>query len=102
MIEIVDSKGNVVSISHNLRGLRRIIGKHLVKHVYVTRFQDGSLEGSALLTVVFVNGNKCQSCWASYTVLKQSLRNWRNLYGVPLTIDFTVETVVYRWTPELQ
>lgn len=64
----------------NLAPLRRLIGKRVVELVSVGTYPDGS----ARMDTFFSNGDQASNKWADKTVLANSLRNWRGLYGVPL------------------
>ena len=67
----------------NLATLRKKVGKQLVQQVSIARTGNG--EG--LMSVFFTNGDQTGNRWASFEVLKNSLRNWRNLYGAPLEVE---------------
>ncbi len=85
--------GNPVSTSRNLRGIRAYVGKHSIKVLAIDTIADG--EGQ--LSILFENGNSFATNFASFTVLKEWVRNWRNVYGAPLLVN-TVDcgTVSYR------
>jgi hypothetical protein len=83
-IIIRDKEGDPVYSSRNLRGLRDFIGKgNLIKVVAIDLLEHQ--EG--LLSVLFENGYSCQVNFASFFVLKNTVRNWRNMYGAPLVVN---------------
>jgi len=82
-VVIYGAGGHVVRRSRNLAGLREHCGKYVAQEVAVTKHADGT----ALLFVLFANGDWCETTFASYSVLKYVLRKWRNLYGTPLRIN---------------
>lgn len=92
MVEIKDSDGKVVRRSANLRGLRAHIGQNWVKLVSIKPIgtpRDGArpyVGCDGELTVQFGNGDTCTCDWASFTILCESLINWRNLYGAKLEV----------------
>lgn len=73
----------MVSSSRNLRGLRAYCGDVPATKVGICKWN--LTEGS--LAVTFTDGAVCVCEWASYEVLRQSLRTWRTLQGAPLEID---------------
>jgi hypothetical protein len=74
--------GEVIQSSRNLAGIRRYVGKHIIKQLDI--FPLGSGEGQ--LSILFESGNSFQTNFVSYTVLKEFVRNWRNCYGCPFSI----------------
>lgn len=82
MLYILDEHGNIVSQSRNLRGIREAVGKRPVTAVHIM----SGKHGRGILRIDF-NGHWHMSEWASYEVLRDSLRRWRNLYGAPLWVD---------------
>ncbi len=80
MIKILDQHNNVVSQSANLRGLRRATGTYSVHSVHLN-------EEPTTIKVIFKNGFHCTTNFASFTVLKDTVKNWRNLYGSNLVIN---------------
>lgn len=82
-IYIRNSEGAIVSKSRNLRGIREYVGRNLVKTVDAT---EVGARGEGQLSILFDNGDSFQTNFASFTVLLESLKTWRNLYGAPLTI----------------
>lgn len=74
----------------NLRTIREYIGKHVPGEVSIWENRDGS----GLLAIYFykLDSDKelaalYEGTFASFTVLCQTLRQWRNLSGTPLEID---------------
>ncbi len=80
---IRDKDGNAVQRSKNLRGIRAYVGKHIVKTLDVS--EVGSGEGK--LSILFDNGCSFETTFASLTVLRLFVSQWRNAYGAPLTLD---------------
>lgn len=80
---IRNKNGEIVNSSRNMRGIRRVVGKQLVKSVAIDHLPAD--EGK--LCILFDNGDSYETNFASFEVLKHCLRNWRNLYGALLTID---------------
>lgn len=97
MISIFDRHGDLVSTSRNLRGIRQAVGKNRVDYVLLKKRPNH--EGS--LYIAFLNGNRCLIGFASYDVLKQTIRNWRNLYGVDLYADREYQGKVEYGNPAL-
>jgi hypothetical protein len=98
MLSIWDRHGNIVSQSRNLRGIRQAVGKDRVKFVAIERRPHH--EGD--LYIEFENGNRFRTDFASFEVLKDTLRNWRNLHGARLYVDGREVGHVYYRTPALQ
>lgn len=98
MIEIRNSKGDVISYSRNYRGLRVCVGRDLVKTVAI----DEIGKGEGKLMILFDNGNSCEDNWGCYQHLKHVLGRWRNLRGVPLIVNGVSSGTVSPDNPELQ
>jgi hypothetical protein len=79
---ILDKDGKTIRTSRNLRGIRRHVSENWVKAVHIT--QTGY---AGALTVAFGNGDDYTTKFASFDVLKNSIRNWRNLYGARLVVN---------------
>ena len=79
---IRDKKGNVIQRSRNLAGIRRYVGKNIVKTLAVDRSN-----GAGLLTIEFENGARFDATFASYTVLVEFVRRWRNVHGAPFVLN---------------
>jgi hypothetical protein len=77
--------GHAIQRSSNLRGIRQYVGQNLVDHVEIKQ-RDTHL---GMLYIVFDNGATFETLFASFTVLKTTVANWRNLYGAPLKINGT-------------
>ena len=80
---ILNKHGYIVSSSRNLRGIRRAVGKQLVRAVDVSITE----KGIGKLTIWFENENFFSAAFSSYSVLLRTVRNWRNLYGVNLMVQ---------------
>lgn len=81
-VEIRNRDGEVINKSRNLRGLRQHCGKKLIKIVSIDPIRNG--EGK--LCILFENGDSCETVFPIYATLRQTVRNWRNLYGAKLII----------------
>jgi hypothetical protein len=98
-------------VDHSHGTMRRKAGKHIVDRVEIWnekapedyRWKDVG----GIRIVYWQSGQSGQpkkvwsSQWASYWVLKNALRNWRNLYGVPLFVDGVESGVVGYRNPAL-
>lgn len=80
---IRDTKGDVISRSHNERGIRRKCAKERAKVVAV----DVIAGGEGKLMILFANGDSYENNWADFEVLRNAMRNWRSLYGAPLLMN---------------
>jgi hypothetical protein len=83
MMIIRDTNGNPIQSSRNLRGIRRYVSNHLVKVLSI----DPIANSFGKLCILFEDGASFETNFASYEVLKNFVRNWRNVYGAPLVID---------------
>jgi len=82
-MEIIRNKnGDIINRSKNMRGIRYAVGKQRVKKVSIDRMVSG-----AKLCILFWNGDNYETHFADFDVLLSSVRNWRNLYGVLLTVN---------------
>jgi hypothetical protein len=83
MIQVIrDCDGNVIQSSPTLMGIRGYVGKHLIKMLDISPVGDG--EGQ--LSILFDDRSSFQTHFADFGVLKSFVRNWRNVYGAPLSI----------------
>lgn len=84
---IHNSNGDIIQRSKNLAGIRRYASNHVVSKAILTGFADGT----GMLTVQFdgVHGSLAQSTvhFASFEVLQQFVRNWRNAHGAQLEVN---------------
>lgn len=97
MLVIRDRYGNFVSESRNLRGIRQAVGREAVSLVAIESRSTG--EGD--LHIGFQNGNRFRTDFASFDVLKDAVRRWRNLYGASLVVDGKREGKVGYGNPAL-
>lgn len=97
METIYNKDGKAIKNSRNLRGIREHINKNIVTVVEIS-YIDG---GSGKLKVLFDNGDNYETIWASFDVLRWSLRTWRGLYGAPLAINDNKSGVVAYNNPAL-
>lgn len=82
--------GEPIQRSQNLRGIRRYVGQHAVTFVELKRINEDTPRISSalgMLYIVFDNGATFETPFASFKVLKNVVRQWRNLYGVVLKIE---------------
>lgn len=96
---IRDCEGNVISQSKNLAGIRRYVGKHTIKWLAIDTIGKNGLEGK--LMILFGDGSSFETNFASYTVLKIWIRNWRNVYGAPLLVNGRPKGIVEYYNPSL-
>jgi hypothetical protein len=96
--EILSKEGVVVQRSRNLRGIREYVSKHSVKFIGLHRKPDGG----GTLYVMFDNQERFKTDFASYEVLKNFVRNWRNVYGVLLMVEGRPSGTVYYDQPLLK
>lgn len=80
---VYNAMGEPIRKSRNLRGIRQHISRNLVRQVNIYPLPDGD----GVLDIRFNNGDWFRGHWADFGVLKNALRNWRNLYGAPLLIN---------------
>lgn len=80
---IRDRDGNIIQRSRNLRGIREYISHNLIKKLNIC--EVGSYEGQ--LSILFDNGASYETNFASFAVLKDCVRRWRNVYGAPLLVN---------------
>lgn len=80
---IRDRDGNVIQRSRNLAGIRRYVGKHIIKTLDVSTV--GYDEGK--LSILFDDGASFEANFASYDVLTDFVRRWRNVRGATLTVN---------------
>jgi len=97
MLVIRKPDGTILSQSANLRGIRREVGRNIVKVVAIDKIGAG--EGK--LAILFDNGNSFETNFASYGMLCWSVRLWRNLYGAPLIVCGTPSGLVSSRNPTL-
>lgn len=84
--KIRDKDGNVIRQSRNLAGIRRYVGGYtapLIETMDVSRLADDG----GKLCMLFSNGASYETNFASFVVLCLMVRNWRNVYGAPLSIN---------------
>ncbi len=81
MENILNRKGEVISRSRNLAGIRRYVGNHIIKVLSVSRIGNGD-EGK--LCILFEDGSSFETNFADFGVLCGFVRRWRNVRGAPL------------------
>jgi len=83
METIRDATGSVIQRSRNLRGIRSYVGANIIKVLAIEPIAHG--EGK--LMILFDNGANYETNFACYSVLRQFVRQWRNVYGAPLLVN---------------
>jgi len=84
--QILDRDGRVIAQSRNLAGIRRYVGGHnapVIKVLDITELAGGG----GKLCILFENGASYETSFASFGVLREFVRRWRNVWGAPLTIN---------------
>jgi hypothetical protein len=92
---IIGPAGDVVGTSRNLAGIRRLVSKKLIKELEIGRKEVMLGEGTpksevvsdGILRILFTDGTRYATDFASYSVLKNFVRQWRNVYGAPLIVE---------------
>ena len=81
---VLTPAGKPVFTSRNLAGIQRAISKDAVKSVQIDHIAGKFPHGEGRLRVLFENGNRYETDFASYEVLKGwiSGRTW--LHGIPI------------------
>lgn len=82
-LEIKNSAGEVIQRSKNLRGIRRKVGRDAVRHIGIRQCECNC----GYLYILFHNGDNFSTNFASFEVLKTSIRNWRNLQGCLISVN---------------
>lgn len=67
--------------------LRRLLGRYWAKNVYVWKQPGRFPRGEGILQIDLNNWGLIRDEWASYDLLLDRLKTWRNLQGVPLWIN---------------
>jgi hypothetical protein len=84
---IRDRDGNVIRKSRNLRGIRRYVaefGAPAIKTLAIDPTGEKGLDGK--LSILFADGSSYETNFASYSVLCEWVRRWRNVHGAPLLV----------------
>lgn len=85
MFVIRNKDGEVIQRSQNLSGVRAYSGKNSAKTVSIDKI--GLLGKEGKLCILFWNGSSFECNLASYNLLKETVRCWRNLKGATLIVD---------------
>lgn len=80
---VTDRNGKIVNQSRNLRGIRQYVGKNLIKDVKIKEIE----QGRGYIEIYFDDGAYFQTVFASFNVLKDCVRRWRNVYGSKLWVN---------------
>lgn len=80
---IYDEFGNPIKRSKNLRGIREYVSKNSLFVISIDHLKSG--EGN--LWILFDDGSFYQTKFADFSVLKNFVRRWKNVYGTPLLIN---------------
>lgn len=83
-MEVIQKDGKVIQQSRNLRGIRRYVGSHIIKELQIASQINGS---TGWLYIIFEDGSTFQTDFASFSVLQNFVRSWRNTYGAPLWMN---------------
>jgi hypothetical protein len=98
MLHIRDRRGNIISSSRNLRGIREAVSHRSVVDVSIQRLLGGRGE----LVIVFRNEDFFETKFEDFEVLKDAIKRWRNLYGAPLNVQGRPKGEVEFHNPALQ
>jgi hypothetical protein len=80
---IRNENGAVIGKSKNLAGIRRYVSRNLIKCLAI----DSIGNGNGKLCILFDNGSSFECNFTSFEVLKNFVRNWRNVYGAKLVVN---------------
>ena len=80
------SDGKVVSKSRNLAGIRKYVGGHTPPLIKVLDVSEIGV-GEGKLCILFENGCSFETNFATYSVLKGFVREWRNVDRAPVTVN---------------
>lgn len=100
MLEIRDANGKVIQRSRNLRGIREYVGKTSSPISCIEINRIGEHEGK--LSILFCDGVSFETNFASFNILKDFVRRWRNTYGAPLRVNGYASASVNFNNPRLQ
>jgi hypothetical protein len=110
MTIIRDKHGSTIRTSRNLRGLLRHNTAMLSSPIKLVTIDpinpanpadSSNYSSEGKLCVLWENGDSCETNFASFTVLKQWLRNRRNWYGAPLRVSGQPADVISYHNPAL-
>jgi hypothetical protein len=95
---IRDRDGSIIGRSRNLAGIRKYVGG---RSAPIIKILDVSHVGQwdGMLSIMFEDGTSFQTEFASYSVMVDFVRRWRNVHGAPLTIDGASAGVVSKTNP---
>jgi hypothetical protein len=94
---IRNADGAIIQRSSNLAGIRRYSGRHLIKTLAIDR--DGEWGGK--LSILFDDKSSFETQFASFDVLREFVRRWRNVHGAPLVVNGEACEVVSYDHPQL-
>ncbi len=80
---IRDQNGNKISESKNLAGIRRYVATNTIKILAI----DSIDSCAGKLVILFDNKASFECNFASFNVLRNFVRNWRNVYDSPLLVQ---------------
>lgn len=83
METIYDRHGEPLHTSKNLAGIRRYVSNNIVSVIELIPLG----KSGALLSMHFDDGAFYTTQFASYSVLLDFVRKWRNVYGAALIVD---------------
>lgn len=90
MLQIKNAQCETVRRSKSLAGLRRHASQNPIRTVAISTLEGGR----GLLTVLFHNGDTCQTDFNSWVVLCGFVLRWRSAYYAPLIADNTDRGVI--------
>jgi hypothetical protein len=82
---IRDTDGKIIQKSRNLAGIRRYVSNHVIKVLSISPIGNEKYPEGKLL-ILFEDRSSFETNFASYHVLRNMVRNWRNVYGSPLVV----------------
>lgn len=94
---IRDKNGDVIQSSRNLRGIKGYVSKNLIKQMDISEISEG--EGK--LSILFENGASYETNFAGYSVLRDHVRRWQNVYGAKLSVNGADCGIVEKDNPSL-
>ncbi len=84
---IRDKDGAVIGRSRNLAGIRRYVSKHSVRTLAIHKLDVQGMTPDGWLRILFDDGASYETVFASFEVLRDFVRRWRNVYGTPLLVN---------------
>lgn len=99
---VISAAGTVIGTSRNLAGIRTMVRRRPVKYIEISPAYGGFKKDSeAILRVMFQDGSRFETRFASFTVLRGFVKNWRSVHGVQLLVQGRKEGEVSTKNPAL-